>query len=225
MGNEKEKRMIESYEVKTALHIGGKQLLIAEDEQAVLPFMVADCTWDNPLGVDVYSNVGISADYLEVLTEFINRVSEQVKQIEAERAERGISSVPLTVDDCVKGSQRWNYENQLVVIKPEKLTPSVRTADRQLLLATGGAGCNPESSGTTVFCTNLFTGQSVAWKRNNVAGVIDPAKMPEWAAEKLVALQKPVEKESILARLEAAKNDAARGNPPTKEQKHQGLDL
>jgi len=220
-----EKRMIESYEVKTALHIGGKQIILAEDKQAEQPFMIADCTWDNPFSVDVYSNVGISGDYLEVLAEYANRVSEQVKLIEAERAERGISPVPLTAADCIKDSHRAHFENQLIVIKPEKLTPSARTADRQLLLAINGSGCNPNSSGRAVFCKNLFTGETARWERYDVAGIIDPAKMPKWAEEKLAALQKTAEKPSILTGLDEGKKAIAERGAAPKQGKRDGHEL
>lgn len=220
-----EKRMIESYEVKHALHLADFEVILAEDNATAEPYMVCDCNRDNPFGVDVYTNIAISADYLEVMHEFLRRASMRVSFIEAERSLRGITHTPLTEDDCLKGSRDWNYKNQLVVIKPEKMTPSARTADHQLLFATGGNGCWPEARGTAVFCTNLFTGESARWERYDIAGVIDPAKIPEWAAEKLAALQKPVEKQSILVRLHAAKKDASQSTPPSKEQKSKGPEL
>jgi len=226
-----EKRMAENYEVKTAIHIGGKEIVFAEDIDAAEPYMVCDCSRDNPFGVDVYTNIVASGDYLKVMTEFLNRVSEQVQRVDAERARHGITNIPLTADDCLKGSRHWNYKNQLVVIKPEKLTPSARTADKQLLLATSGNGCKPDGHGTAVFCKNLFTGETARWERYDIAGMIDPHKMPEWVVEKLAALQRQEEKaavpvkESVLARLETAKNDAARGNPPPKEKKNMGPEL
>lgn len=188
-----EKRMVDSYEVKTAIHIGGKEIVLAEDTAAAEPFMVCDCTHDNPFSIDVYDNIAVSADYLTIMLNFSYRLSEQVQRIDAERARRGISNQPLTAADCIKGSHRANYKNQLIVIKPETLTPSARTADHQLLLATGGNGCRPDARGMAVFCKNLFTGESARWERYDVAGIIDPAKMPEWTAEKLAALQKPRE--------------------------------
>lgn len=185
-----EKRMIENYEVKHAIHLSGGEVILAEDASTAEPFMVCDCSWDNPFSVDVYSNIVVSADYLEVMKEFLNRAAQRVELIEKERTLRGVSNIPLTDDDCIPGSRGWNYENRLIVIKPEKLTPAARTADHQLLLATGGNGCALEALGTAVFCTNLFTGESMRWERHHVAGIIRPDRMPEWAVEKLLVLQK-----------------------------------
>lgn len=190
-----EKRMAGSYEVKTAIHIGGKEIVFAEDKAADEPYMVCDCHRDNPFNIDVYDNIAVSGDYLTIMLNFSYRLSEQVQRIDAERARRGISNQPLTADDCLKNSRHWNYKDQLVVISPEKLTPSARTADHQLLLATGGNGCRPDARGTAVFCKNLFTGESARWERYDIAGIIDPHKMPEWVVEKLAALQKPQEQQ------------------------------
>ena len=221
-----EKRMIEGYEVKTAIHMGGREIIFAVNNDAVKPYMACNCTWDNPLSIEIYDRAAVSADYLEIMTEFLNRASEQVKEIETERAERGITAVPLTAADCTPGSDHAHYENKLIVIKPESMTPAARTADHQLVLATGGFGCNPEARGQAVFCKNLFTGKETRWERYDVAGIIRPDRMPEWAKDKLAALQKPVEKTSVLGRLDTAKKDAARdAAKPARRHKDKGPEL
>ena len=65
---DEEKRMIENYEVKTAIHIGGKEIIFAEDIKAELPYMVCDCQWDNPLGIDEYRNAIGSDNYIKIMT-------------------------------------------------------------------------------------------------------------------------------------------------------------
>lgn len=195
---DEEKRMIQNYEVKHAIHLAGGEVVLAEDSSAAEPFMVCDCSWDNPFSVDVYTNIMVGTDYLDAMKEFLERVIRRVEQIEQERSLRGISPVPLTCEDCITGSQHGNYTNQLIVIRPERLAPAARTADHQLLLATSGNGCSPDALGTAVFCQNLFTGESMRWERYHIVGIIRPDRMPEWAAEKLAALKKIEEKESAL---------------------------
>lgn len=180
-----EKRTIEGYEVKTAIHIGGREIIFAVNDDAAEPYMACNCTWDNPLSIGIYDSGVVSADYLEIMSEFLSRASEQVKRIAAERDERGVTEVPLTAADCVPGSNYAHYENQLIVIKPESMTPAARTADNQLLLAVNGNGCNPEARGQAVFCKHLFTGKTMRWDRQDVAGIIRPDRMPAWAKEKL----------------------------------------
>ena len=220
---EDEKRMIENFEVKQAIQIAGGEVVLAEDDSAAEPFLVCDCSWDNPFSVDVYTNIMVSADYLEIMKEFLERMTRRVEQVEQERSEHGVSAVPLTEEDCIPGSRSQNYTNQLIVIRPDKLTPAARTADHQLLLATGGNGCRPEALGTAVFCTNLFTGESARWERHNVVGIIRPDRMPEWAVEKLAALNKTEKskgKPSLLGKLQTAKDAVVQNDALPKETKH-----
>lgn len=195
---EEEKRMIENYEVKHAIHLAGGEVVLAEDTAAAQPFLVCDCAWDNPFSVDVYTNIAVGTDYLDAMKEFVSRVNQRVAQIEQERAQRGISAVPLTGEDCIPGSQHGDYTDRLIVIRPERLAPAARTADHQLLLATGGNGCSPDALGTAVFCQNLFTGESMRWERYHVAGVIQPDRIPQWAKDKLAALRGQEETKSVM---------------------------
>ena len=182
---DKEKRIIEGYEVMAAIHIGGKEVILAENRSAQNPYMVCDCTWNSLIGAEIYDNAQVSMDYLEVTNEFLKRVGDGVQSIAERRSERGISAVSLTVSDCIKNSYQGDYLNQLVVVKPENIAPYARTADSQLLLAEGGNGCNPDARGTAVFCRNLFTGKTTRWERYDIAGIIRPDRIPPWAHEKL----------------------------------------
>lgn len=183
-----EKRMIQSYEVKTAIHIGGKEIVLAENLASSEPYMVCNCQWDNPLGADIYDKAEASADYIEAMTEFLGRVASEVERLQDRRTERGVTGEPLTAADCIPGSSSANYENQLVVIKPDKMVASARTADEQLLFAVSGNGCSPDARGRAVFCKNLFTGETVRWERTDVTGIILPDRIPAWAHEKLQGL-------------------------------------
>ena len=182
---DEEKRTIDNREVKHAIHIGNREILYAENLSLNEPYMVCNCQWDNPLGIHVYTAAAVSTDYLEVMREFLDRASAEVQRVRNQRAERGVSDVPLTASDCIPGSNHAHYENQLVVIKPEIMIPSARTSDEQLLYATHGNGCNPEARGQAVFCKDLFKGKTVRWERYDVAGIIQPDKIPEWAHQRL----------------------------------------
>ena len=183
-----EKRMIQDYEVKTAIHIGEKEIVFAENIASDDPYMVCDCSWANPLSMEVYSNAVGSRDYIEAMEAFVSRVTAAVEQVKDQRVERGITGEPLTASDCIPGSNSEHYEGKLIIIKPESMTASARTADQQLLVATGGNGCNPNARGQAVFCKDLFTGKTLRWERYDVAGIAAPERIPAWAQEKLQAL-------------------------------------
>ena len=204
-----EKRMIQGYEVNNAILIGGKEIILAEDMGSKEPYMVCNCQWDNPLGISVYDKAAVSVDYLEAMDEFISRVSSQVQFVRDQRIERGVSNEPLTSLDCIPGSTGAHYANQLVVIKLECMVASARTADEQLLLATSGFGCNPRARGQAVMCKNLFTGKTVRWERQDIAGIILPERIPAWAHQRLaemgIAQEKPTQSKVYMASVEEAR--------------------
>lgn len=210
LADKDDKRMIQNYEVKTAILIGGKEIIFAEDLASTEPYMVCNCAWDNPLSIDIYDDAEASADYLEAMTEFLGRVTSEVQHIQEQRSGHGVNGKPLTAADCIPGSRNAHYANQLVVIKPEKMTAFARTADLQLLWATHGNGCNPDARGQAVFCKNLFTGKTERWERFDVAGIIQPERTPAWAFQKLHEMGIVIEQPG--PKIYMASADAARQN-------------
>jgi len=77
----------------------------------------------------------------------------------------------------------------IIVIKPEVLSPEYRRSEHQLKTCQGGFGASPTASGTAVFCTDLYSGKESRFERYDVAGVIDPAKMPDWAVKKIALME------------------------------------
>jgi hypothetical protein len=64
-----------------------------------------------------------------------------------------------------------------------------RTADHQLKIVQGGFGASPDSRGNAVFCKDLYSDKKTRFERYDIAGVIDPAKLPQWAKDKLAYLE------------------------------------
>ncbi|MEX2104231.1 MAG: hypothetical protein WD907_02725 [Bacilli bacterium] len=76
-------------------------------------------------------------------------------------------------------------DNQVVVIRQERLRHEYRTADHQLVLALSGFGTHAYSRGRAVYALNLYSGEEIRWNRGDILGIIKPEYMPEWAKEKL----------------------------------------
>ena len=55
--------------------------------------MVCDCSWNNPFSIDVYINVMASADYLEVMKEFLERTMRRVVKEITNRLEEGVKNL------------------------------------------------------------------------------------------------------------------------------------
>jgi hypothetical protein len=143
-------RMVDGYEIKHAIYVGNKEILFGMDEtKPGSPYMVCDCTWDNPLGVDQYDNAAGSADYFEMMAEFLSRAAAQLEAVKAERVEMPI---PLfTKEHCTPNDHSQSIENKVVVIRAECLIPEHRDASHQIVLVTGGFGANAGARGRAVF--------------------------------------------------------------------------
>ena len=194
-----EKHNIQGYEEKSSIQLAGQIVILGEKPGVEEPYLVANCKWDNPFGVYEYFNVSVTADYFEAVGEFIKRQSVLLEQLETEHKLSGIAFQALTEDDCIPNGKSEDITGKIIVIKPEVLSPEYRTMNHQIKLCTGGFGANPNASGRAVFCTDLYSGKSSRFERMDIAGVIDPEKMPEWAKTKLAEIQKAKENPKIAA--------------------------
>jgi len=182
--------MVDTYEVKHAIHVGNKEILFGVDEKKIdCPYMVCNCTWDNPLGIEPYFSAVGSADYLEMMTEFTSRVTTQLEAVKGERNKITVPLKPFTSEHCILNDNNQNLENKVAIISPECLRPEYRTADRQLVLITGGFGAHANSRGRAVYTTNLYTGKESRWNREDILGIVKPECMPHWAKERLKQIQ------------------------------------
>ena len=102
-----------------------------------------------------------------------------------ENAKISVDKTPLTAEDCEAVDYRQSIKDKVVVIKADIFKPEYRISVNQLCLCTGGFGSSANSRGTACFCTNLYTGESVQFKRQDVLGTIEKDKLPDWAKEGL----------------------------------------
>ena len=185
-----EKRMVDTYEVRHAIHVGDKEILFGVDEKkADCPYMVCNCTRDNPLGIDHYFYAAGSTDYLEMMTEFTARVTAQLEAVKAERDKITVSMQLFTLEHCIPNDYRESIENKVVVIRPERLRSEYRTADKQLVLATGGFGTYANARGRAVYTVNLYSGKESRWNREDILGTLKPEHLPDRAEERLKQVQ------------------------------------
>lgn len=185
-----EKRMVDTFEVKQAIHVGDKEVLFCVDnERPDYPYMVCCCTWDNPLGVEGFLDAAGSDDYLEMMTEFTSRVQAQLEAVQAERDKITVPLSPFSAEHCIPNNYGRSIENKVVVIQPESLRPEYRTADKQLVLVTGGFGSHANSRGRAVYAINLYSGKESRWNREDILGIVKPENMPDWAKERLRQIQ------------------------------------
>ncbi|MED4599763.1 hypothetical protein P9314_03455 [Paenibacillus validus] len=180
------KRMVDNYEVDQAISIGKVEVLLGIDEtNAERSYMVCTCTRNNSLGVEQYYAIALGEDYLEAVHDFISRVQWELEDLKEERASVKVPLSPLTQAQCQPIREDMRIDNQVVVIRPERLRPEYRTAVNQLVLALSGFGTSANSRGRAVYVINLYTGEEARWNREDFMGLIKPEHMPAWAQEKL----------------------------------------
>ena len=231
------KRTIEGYIEKINIEFAGKHTILAENPENPYPYLICNIKFDNPLGIEErYDGVAFD-NYTEAMREFVTRVDGLVSELETARIESGLPFHTLTAaEHCIPDSYKGDYEGKLVIIKPEMLAPEYRSAEHQLGLCTGGFGANAEARGRAVFVKELYSGKEMRFDRTQVAGVADPAKLPEWARNKLaeqsntneLAINKAAEKSQASAtkkpktlqeKLDNAKKKVAEQNTAKKDER------
>ena len=184
-----EMRIIDGYEEKQSVQIAGHLVIFAENAKADEPYMVCFCKWDNPLGFNEYYNIAVTDDYVEALELYAGGINSFAQIINNERSDYEYPAQKLTAADCIQDSLNENLKDKIIVIKPEVLSPEYRRSERQIKICTGGFGASPDSRGNAVFCTDLYSGKKSRFERNDVAGIINPDKLPEWAVKKIALIE------------------------------------
>jgi hypothetical protein len=80
----------------------------------------------------------------------------------------------LDKDDCIPGSSASEYENQVLILRAERLKPEYRQPKFQLYRAYGGFGCSPDKLGRAVFAKCLEDGEENRWNREDFHGIARP---------------------------------------------------
>ena len=131
-----------------------------------------------------YYDVVGSDDFPEMVSMYGQRIKEQADKtrIDLNRAKiQGIDITPIKSEACTVIDYEDDLNDKVIVIKPEVLRREYRRATCQLKLCTGGFGASPNSRGSAVFCTDLYTGRESRFERQDVLGILEPEQLPKWA--------------------------------------------
>lgn len=187
-----EKRMAGDYEIIQSIHIGDREIVVGENQNTEndMPYMVA--FYESNAVIGRYYDVVGSDDYPEIIKIYGQRIMEQAQKTRAELSApkiQGIDNAPITTADCTVISYKDDLNDKVIVIKPEVLRREYRRATSQLKLCTGGFGASPNSRGSAVFCTDLYSGRESRYERRDVLGIIEQADLPKWAQHYLSSIQ------------------------------------
>ena len=194
-----EKRMVGDYEIIFAVHIGDREVVVGEKPG----FGNGDkymCSLGESNGfVELHSEVIASDHYPEIMELFGQRISEQAHKVCMELSKpmiQGIPNAALTENDCTVISHNDDLNDKVIVIRPDVLRREYRVATHQVKLCTGGFGASPNSRGSAVYCTDLYSGEHSRFERRDVLGILNPDQMPKWVQHHLQIQQQKQKKKS-----------------------------
>ncbi len=184
-----EKRMAGNYEVTTAFEIGTKEIIIGEDKTAAPDERFVVANYENNGIFERYVDALVGGDYAEIVKIFAERVKNEAEKVIDEKSKISVDMTPITKDGCQVLKADDSIKNKVVVIRADVFKPEYQIATKQLQLCTGGFGAEPNSRGSACFCINLYSGKESRFERSDVLGVIEKDNLPEWAKERLDAVQ------------------------------------
>ncbi|MDR1320298.1 MAG: hypothetical protein LBK56_02580 [Gracilibacteraceae bacterium] len=189
MSEQKEKRMIADtgYEVKQAIHLGDREILLAEnmDEPDGQFYMKAEYT-DNGL-IGQYDRIICSPTYLAIMEEFIGSVDRQIVALRSDFEKTDYRAKPIIAAECHPHDYGQSLVGKVVAIKADVLRPEFRRGDVQMVLVDGGFGAGGGARGSAVFCYHLSDGKHTRFERSDVLGVVK--ELPDWAKERVAAIK------------------------------------
>lgn len=192
MSDSQEKRMAENYEITQAIRIGDKEVVFGVDEKSEKPYFCAFYEKQFLFGYikERYEDCVTSNDYVEIVELFAQRVQEQCEKVRGEWDKVTVPRDKVTAEMCFPNDYSKSILSKVVAVKPEALRPEYQSAENQLIFITGGNGARANSRGTACFCKNLYSGEDARWDRYDIQGEVKPEHLPEWAKERLTAIQK-----------------------------------
>lgn len=186
----KEKRMIGDYTVLSSVNVGEKEIIIASNEQSTDgEKFLCGFVERNDL-FELCKECVVCDDYIEIAHTFGSRVANEAELFKEQVKKLDIPITVITEADCIPDHYSKDINGKVIAIDPKVLTPEFQRADRQLYLVTGGFGASANSRGSAVFCTNLHTGKNTRYERMDVMGEVKPECMPDWAKEKIAAMNR-----------------------------------
>ena len=194
-----EKRMAGDYEIIFAVHIGDREVVVGEKPGTGNGDKYMCSLGESNGFFELHSEVIASDHYPEIMELFGQRISDQAHKVYMELSKPKIQGIPnaaLTAKDCTVISYMDDLNDKVIVIKPEVLRREYQVSTHQVKLCTGGFGASPNSRGSAVYCTDLYSGEHSRFERRDVLGIMNPDQMPKWVQHHLEALKQKEKRKS-----------------------------
>lgn len=181
----KEKRLIGNYEVIQSVSLGTTELVVAENVNESPRYVCCDIECTD--GIEFYHQQMGSDNYLDIMHNFSDRLSQRVADLEKEAPK---DMVVITKEMCKPLQNNEYLTGKIIVLNAAILKREFQSQENQLFYVTGGNGTNPTARGTGVYGYNLATRKHSRVERYDVLGTLEKDKLPEWAKTNLVKIKK-----------------------------------
>ena len=174
------KRYAGDYEIIQSMRIGEKELVLGENMNAIDGKFYIAANYESNELFERYTDVVYSCDYVDVASVFAQRLSEEIKRLQVGRNDLCMNI--LNKNDCLPIGNE-TFIGKIIVLKPEILSPEYRNEHYQIMRCTGGNGARADGLGTSVFCTELYTGENMKYRRASVLGILKEDCYPAWLTD------------------------------------------
>ena len=89
----------------------------------------------------------------------------------------------------MKTGYAMSIEGKVIVISLSALPAQYHNRENQLYYCDGGNGSRANPMGRSIFGNSLHDGVKMRWNRSDVAGVLKPELLPDWAKDTLEQIQ------------------------------------
>lgn len=170
------------YTIKHSMQIGGREVVLGEnmDDANGHYYLVAD--FESNEIFERYINAFVSNDYVKIAKIYTDRISEEIDKLIDSR--KNMSMNLISEEHCIPIGEK-TFVEEIIVIKPTKLSPEYRNEHFQIVRCTGGNGANARGLGTSVFAKEMYSGKEFKYRRASVMGILKPEHYPGWLVDAL----------------------------------------
>lgn len=177
--------MVSDYEIIHSFYVGERKVIVGEDKNAEYRYFCGYYETNEIFARAV--DCQMSNDYLEIMQIYCDRTKEQVELFRTKQIE---GAELVTSDMCNPCKNDTDLTKKIVVLKPEILRREYQNGNHQLFYVTGGNGSKPNSIGTKVYGYVLKNKKQFYVRRDEIMGIMDKDKLPEWANKSLAKLER-----------------------------------
>ena len=189
MDGNHEKEIIEGYEIKYSMKVGGKRFAfgIHQDPKHKDKYFEGVITYN-----DIFVNYEgyASDDYFEIMHRLIDRMSKELECMEQKRNAIGMDDVScFKREDLIPVSGDESIVGKVVAIDEKYLNDGYKDIAHQLYLTDGGFGAEGGGRGRACFCWDLYSQERDRIERYEVIGIVPPEKLPDFAKATLKKIE------------------------------------